>query len=114
MTGQSKYDSMDDSWKNGRGFSEKRNFLRMKLDSNIYFTTLNSQEKHNGRCKNLSGTGVLMETDKKLKVGSSVSITLPSERSELPNLEAKAQVVRVSQMLETHTFEIGLIFQHMY
>ncbi len=98
----------------GRGYTEKRNFIRMRVDANVSFTTAESQEKHNGRCRNLSGTGMLLETNKKLRVGNKINITLPSERSELPNLEATAEVIRVNPLAHTHTFEIGLAIRTMY
>jgi hypothetical protein len=86
----------------------------MPLDANVSFTTESSQDKHSGRCRNLSGTGMLLETNKKLKVGNKVNIVLPSERSELPNLEAMAEVIRVIPHTSTHTFEIGLVIRNMY
>lgn len=97
-----------------RDYTEKRNFIRMSMDANVSFTVEKKKERHLGRCRNLSGTGMLLETAKKLQVGHKVNITLPSERSELPNLEAMAEVIRVMQLTDSHTFEVGLAIRNMY
>lgn len=93
---------------------EKRHLVRMPVDSNISFTTETGQQKYNGRCRNLSGTGLLLETSKKLKVGSKVNISVPCERRELPNLEALAEVVRVNQNRDNRQFEIGLAIKTIF
>lgn len=97
-----------------RDYTEKRNFMRMRLDASISFKTDKSKETYLGRCRDLSGTGMLMVTDKKLTLGNKVTITLPSERSELPNLEALAEVVRISQVSSAHTYEVGLAIRSMF
>lgn len=96
-----------------RDYSEKRNFIRMRVDASMSFTLESSSEKYNGRCRNLSGAGIMLETSKKLTVGNRINITLPSERSELPNLEALAEVIRVQHNPNSHTFEVGLVIQNM-
>lgn len=98
----------------GRDYSEKRNFIRMRLDASVSFKTETGKEAYIGRCRNLSGTGMLMETDKKLMLGNKVTITLPSERSELPNLEALAEVVRIDHIQSAHTYYVGLAIRSMY
>jgi|GEM_PF-64223 len=94
-------------------YSEKRNFTRMSIDTPIRLTYEGSKESIEGRCKNLSGTGMLIETGKRLKIGNKVHIVVPSERPELKNLNALAEVIRVIHLHDQHKFEVGLIIRNM-
>lgn len=96
-----------------RAFNEKRNFIRMKIDTMITFSIVGGSERYEGKCKNLSGNGMLIETEKKLKLGDNVSIVVPSENSEFANLNATAEVLRVIPFPDQHKFEIGLVIKQI-
>ena len=96
-----------------RAFTEKRNFIRMKIDTMITFTITGGGERYEGKCKNLSGNGMLLETEKKLKTGDNLCITVPSENSEFANLNATAEVLRVIPYPDQHKFEIGVVIKQI-
>jgi len=94
-------------------YAEKRNFLRMDLDNIVLFWTNSNQPNLEGRCRNLSGTGMLIETDDALDIGSTVEVVIPSAHTDLPKLKAFAEVVRV-RPTEQSQFEIGLSIRKMF
>jgi len=96
-----------------RTYAEKRNFIRMKIDTMVSFTIRGSAERHEGRCKNLSGNGMLLETGKKLQTGDSMSITVPSENSHFSNLNATAEVLRVVPVPNQHKYEVGVVIKQI-
>lgn len=96
-----------------KAYSEKRNFIRMRIDTMVTFTLEGSNERYDGRCKNLSGNGMLLETGKKLNVGNKLDIIIPSENSEFSNLNATVEVLRVTPLPEQHRYEIGVVIKRI-
>ncbi|MBL4867650.1 MAG: PilZ domain-containing protein [Pseudomonadales bacterium] len=96
-----------------RTFDEKRNFIRMRMDTMITYTYLNKTERYDGRCINLSGAGMLLQTDKKLKVGDKLELIVPSDTAEFSSLNASAEVMRVSALPDQHKFEVGVIIKRI-
>ena len=72
-----------------RNFDEKRNFIRMKVDTSITFTKIDGRERYEARCRNLSGAGMLLETEKKLVLGDRLRVTVPSEGPNFSPLDAR-------------------------
>lgn len=96
-----------------RTYEEKRNFIRMKVDTIVSFTRAESKERYEGRCRNLSGAGMLLETDKKLKIGDRLRVTVPSEGPDFSPLDASVEVVRVDAVPNLHKFMIGVVIRKM-
>lgn len=96
-----------------RIYDEKRNFIRMKVDTIVSFTRAESKERYEGRCRNLSGAGMLMETDKKLVVGDRLKVTVPSEGPSFTPLDATVEVVRVDPIPSLHKFMAGLVIRQI-
>jgi len=90
-----------------REFSEKRDFIRMKIDTPASMTLLYKEESLNGTCLNLSGGGMLAEVEKALPIDAEVVITVASEHGHSPMLKARARVSRASSN-EDETCSIGL------
>ncbi|WP_426417419.1 PilZ domain-containing protein [Aestuariirhabdus sp. LZHN29] len=82
-----------------RQYSEKRDFMRMQIDSEAQITR-SSGEVFSVRCNNLSSTGVLLDAPQALPAGEQLIITIPSERPEFPDFCAEARVVRSSELIE--------------
>lgn len=76
-----------------RAYSEKRNFIRMKINAPVEVTAGN--EKFTARCKDLSGSGILIQTEQALALGTSVEICIPQEGEKLLPFRASGEVVRV-------------------
>ncbi len=97
-----------------RAYDEKRSFIRMKIDTMVTFTVDGGSERYNGRCKNISGAGMLLETEKKLALGTRLYLTVPSENSELNNLNAQVEVIRIISHPDQHKFEIGVVIKKIH
>ncbi|UTA48987.1 PilZ domain-containing protein [Simiduia sp. 21SJ11W-1] len=77
-----------------RAYSEKRNFIRMRVDSPVAIT-LDDNQTLSGLCCDLSGGGMSVEVDRALPVGTEMTISLSSSHGHNPMLRAKARVARV-------------------
>ncbi len=80
-----------------REFSEKRNFIRMRVETpaNIH---LDAEGIHiAGICRDLSGGGMLVEVNQAIANGTSLDVTIASDHNHSPMLKAKAVVRRVSE-----------------
>tara|TARA_R110002072_G_scaffold298816_2_gene473271 strand:- start:16063 stop:16365 length:303 start_codon:yes stop_codon:yes gene_type:complete len=89
-----------------RNWDEKRDFIRMKVDTQIILAVDDSQLKVEGYCKDLSGTGMLIEVDQEVGQGTMCSTTLPSNNDAFPSLDAKVKVLRCIQ-LSDNKYQLG-------
>ena len=94
-----------------RSYEEKRGFIRMKVDTMVTFTKVDGKERYEGRCRNLSGAGMLLETEKKLEVGDRLKISIPSEGPDFAPLDAVIEVVRVTPITDLHIFRLGVVIK---
>ncbi|NIB43163.1 PilZ domain-containing protein [Pseudomaricurvus alkylphenolicus] len=78
-----------------RDYSEKRNFLRMQIDTPVSIYIQSDGEDLTGMCRDLSGGGLQVELNKALPLGSEVEVTISSGHGHSPMLQAKAKVMRV-------------------
>jgi len=81
---------------NERDYSEKRDFIRMQLETGV--TLEHSDTKLSGTCIDLSSTGMQIVARTDLQLGDRVRVLIPSEHSELEGLDAQTEVVRVSRL----------------
>jgi len=89
-----------------RDYSEKRDFIRMKVDTEISLTFENSDNTMKAVCRDLSGTGMLIETNEPLTEGSEFNTSLPSSNEAFPSFETKVKVIRC-RPAENGNFLIG-------
>ena len=95
-----------------RSYEEKRNFIRMKVDTMVTFCKADGgKERYEGRCRNLSGAGMLLETQKKLELGDKLRVTIPSEGPDFSPLDAIVEVVRVIPEPDLHMFRLGVVIR---
>ncbi len=78
-----------------RAYSEKRNFIRMQIDTPISVQVETHNENITGLCRDLSGGGMLVELEKALPVGSQMKVEINSPHGHEPMLQAKTRVTRV-------------------
>jgi hypothetical protein len=78
-----------------RQYNEKRNFLRMQIDSHVAVSLQSGNEEVIGMCLDLSGGGMLIETNRVLPMGAQVDITIMPPKGTTPMMTAKAEVIRV-------------------
>ncbi|WP_250657945.1 PilZ domain-containing protein [Alkalimarinus coralli] len=89
-----------------RDYSEKRDFIRMKVDTEIRLSFENSDETMTAVCKDLSGTGMLIETSEALEENSEFHTSLPSSNPAFPSFETKVKVIRCEES-DNNRFLIG-------
>ncbi len=78
-----------------RAYSEKRNFIRMQIDTPISVHVQTQNEELTGVCRDLSGGGMQVELNKALPVGSKMTVAISSPHGHTPMLEAKTRITRV-------------------
>jgi len=78
-----------------REYSEKRNFIRMKIDTPAE-VTMNNQNVHaEGICHDLSGGGMLLTLDKEVELDTELLVTVSTNHGHQPMLSARCTVSRV-------------------
>ncbi len=89
-----------------RDYSEKRDFIRMKVDTEIILSIEEPAQKIKGICRDLSGTGMLIEVNTAIAEGTSLNTSLPSSNAAFPSFETAVKVIRCTPMDNGH-FMIG-------
>ena len=79
-----------------RNYEEKRNYIRMKINTPIELNLVgSSQPSIFGTCKNLSGGGMLIEAPMVLPIGAELSVSINSSHCQGAMLKAIAKVNRI-------------------
>ncbi|MDX1451157.1 MAG: PilZ domain-containing protein [Oleiphilaceae bacterium] len=89
-----------------RTYDEKRDFIRMKVDTEVILTLDGENKELKGHCRDLSGTGMLIEVAEAIKEGATCSTTLPSGNDAFPSLDATIKVLRCKQLGDS-TYQVG-------
>jgi hypothetical protein len=92
---------------NDKPYSEKRDFIRMKIGAPLSAKLAASSEIIEGLCLDLSGGGLQVETKKSLDVGTEAEVEVSSDHGHSPTLKAKTRVARVTTN-DTGDYVIGL------
>lgn len=77
-----------------RDYSEKRDFIRMTINTPAKIVMEQQGGSTQGVCKDLSGSGMLLTVDDRLPVDSELVVTLMPEGSNEPMLQARCSVAR--------------------
>ena len=93
-----------------RDYSEKRNFIRMKIDTPATIELSDAEDHYAGICRDLSGGGMLVELDTAIPIGTKLEVKIASAHGHAPMLKARVQVARVvaQPSLAAHTCMLGL------
>ena len=94
-----------------RSWAEKRNFIRMSVDTPISITDT-SGAVFQGFCKDLSGTGLSIEVGETVTSGAELQIHLASPNANLPSFDARVRVVRCTPV-EGQRFLLGVEIQQI-
>lgn len=84
----------------GRSYCEKRDFIRMNVDTPVLIT-LSDGGQLQGTCHNLSGGGLLVSMLEQVPLGTYLSIAVSSSYGHQPMLKARAMVTRLHQQTDT-------------
>jgi hypothetical protein len=77
-----------------RDYDEKRNFVRTPADCTMTYRLAGGDAWYEGRCLNLSGSGILFRAAAALPLGRAAEIRLVPEHRISPPLTAYIEVVR--------------------
>lgn len=75
-------------------YSEKRDFIRMKIGAPLNAKIAAESEVIEGLCLDLSGGGLQVESQQALTIGTAVEVEVSSDHGHSPSLRANAKVVR--------------------
>lgn len=95
---------------NDRDYSEKRDYIRMRVDADI--TLIHAGDLIPAVCIDLSSSGMQVRATRSFKVGDKLSVRIDSEHAALKGLEADTEVVWV-RGLEGDTQKLGLTILKM-
>ncbi|MBK5374300.1 PilZ domain-containing protein [Pseudomonas sp. TH43] len=77
----------------GRDYSEKRDFIRMRVDADVVL--IHEGDQVSAVCIDLSSSGMQVEAPRQFTVGDRLSVRIDSEHAALSGLEAETEVVWV-------------------
>ena len=78
----------------GRDYSEKRDFIRMRVDADVVL--IHEGDQISGVCIDLSSSGMQVQAPRSFQVGDQLSVRIDSEHAALRGLEAETEVVWVN------------------
>ena len=77
---------------------EKRDFIRMAVDCDVYYRKDEGAAEKQGAGRNLSANGILFESDENYAEGSRLFLRVMPRNSLTPPLEMQVEVVRSDDM----------------
>jgi len=90
----------------GIDFSEKRSFFRMPVECQLEYTENGHDETRTGHVKNLSGDGILFQTDHAINIGTEMTIIVKAGSNLTPPLHATVEVIRCN-LTEDDSYEVA-------
>ncbi len=90
---------------NERTYNEKRDFIRMKINSQL--TIRQGGQDYQGVCRDLSGAGMSVESEQSFAVGSELEVSIAQQGETHLPFNATAEVSRV-EARDEGLFSIGL------
>lgn len=88
-----------------RTYDEKRSFIRMRIDTPVQVS--HGTRRFAARCKDLSGSGMLIASDHSLAIGDEVEVSIEQEGPNRFPFRASATVSRAEAGAEGE-FILGL------
>lgn len=77
-------------------YEEKRSFTRMRVETTVRFNVnKNSDITYEGLSRDLSATGLLMQSDYAPPVGAALHLEMHTDNDRLPPFVAEGEVLRV-------------------
>ncbi|MDX1573901.1 MAG: PilZ domain-containing protein [Methylophaga sp.] len=93
---------------------EKRQFQRMRLNSQLQFRRIGETRLYKGETLDLSATGIRFITTEPLIHGETLQIVINSQHQQITPLVAEGKVLRAEALNETtDSFEVSLLFTEL-
>lgn len=92
---------------NDKPYSEKRDFIRMKIGAPLSAKLAVADGIVEGLCLDLSGGGLQVETKTQIEAGTEMEVEVSSDHGHNPTLRARARVARATSS-ETGDYLLGL------
>lgn len=83
-----------------RAQKEKRDFIRMKVDTPLRAEIAVDGEELTGICRDLSGGGISLESERDFPPDTTMTVTVTGDYGHKPTLRAEARVVRSAPTAE--------------
>jgi len=96
-----------------RDYDEKRDFVRVQVDSKLAYGEIENEADHEGKLKNLSGRGLMFIAGEELEKEAMVDVKVVPENNLTAPLHARVKVVRVMKQRHGEGYEIGAVIQAM-
>ncbi len=89
----------------GPDHNEKRDFYRMAVNADLTYNIQGETQSYTGKCKDLSHTGLFLETENAITKGQVLEVTIDSNNSQFEPMKATVEVIRVE--LASDKYSIG-------
>ncbi len=76
-------------------FSEKRDFIRLAVDCDVFYQNEKGGEEKSGQGHDLSAGGIMFEVDEEFPVGTKLNVRIHPRNNLTPPLETKVEVLRI-------------------
>lgn len=96
-----------------RDYDEKRDFIRVDVDCDVFYNEPDGDEKYHGRVKNLSGRGLMFVSERGIPAESLLEVKIAPQNDLTSPLHALVRVVRLSKQRHGTGYEIGAVIKHM-
>jgi hypothetical protein len=94
-----------------RSFSEKRNFIRMKVNTPVSIE--HAGKTYTASCLDLSADGMSIETSDSFHLGDELKVSIDQDGENRQSFHAITEVARVSESLDRSTFNVGLYIKEV-
>lgn len=96
-----------------REYDEKRDFVRVEVDCDIFYKEQNEPGQYQGRVKNLSGRGMMFISERGIPAETLLEVNIAPANDLTPPLHALVRVVRMAKQRHGNGYEIGAVIQQM-
>lgn len=93
-------------------YDDKRNFYRMLLNSEVEITVIDDEanSKVFATCRDLSATGMAVEMEHPLEMGTAVRLKIESSNNNVQSFNADGKVIRIVEE-NSDCFLVGITIQ---
>lgn len=95
-----------------RNYTEKRDYIRLPVNTPAKLLLAEEEEGVSCTCRNLSAAGMLLEVDREFEPGTSLSVSISTERDGYEPLSADVTVSRCVSFNDNQ-YLLGVVIDEM-